>query len=204
MENSVFLFGASGHCKVVLDILLQNSFFPKAIFDDAPEEKFLWNIPILKSDKLPINSTDSFFISIGNNLSRKKISEKFKLNYISLVHPKAVVSVKSTMGEGTIVMANAVLNPDAQIGRHCIINTGAVIEHDCKLADFIHVSPNASLAGNVTVGEGTHIGIGAAVIQGIKIGRWATVGAGAVILEDVPDFAVVVGVPGKIIRFNSF
>lgn len=94
--------------------------------------------------------------------------------------------------------------PEAQIGRHYIINTGAVVEHDCKLADFIHVYPNASLAGNVSVGVGTHIGIGATVIQGIKIGQWATIGAGAVIIEDVPDFAVVVGVPGKTIRYQSF
>jgi acetyltransferase EpsM len=204
MENKLYLFGASGHCKVVLDILLLNNFIPIAIYDDAPEENFLREIPIINSDKLPKNSTDSFLISIGNNFHRKKISEKHKLNYISVAHPKAVVSSKSTIGEGTIVMANAVVNPDAQIGRHCIINTGAVIEHDCILADFIHISPNASLAGNVSVGEGTHIGIGATVIQGIKIGQWATIGAGAVIIEDVPDFAVVVGVPGKTIRYQSF
>ena len=45
------------------------------------------------------------------------------------------------------------------------------------------------------------IGIGAVVIQGIKIGRWAIIGAGAVIVNDVPDFAIVVGVPGKIIKY---
>ena len=52
------------------------------------------------------------------------------------------------------------------------------------------------------VGEGAHVGIGACVIQDIKIGKWATIGAGAVIIDDVPDYAVVVGNPGKIIKYN--
>jgi acetyltransferase EpsM len=37
----------------------------------------------------------------------------------------------------------------------------------------------------------------------VKIGKWATIGAGAVIINDVPDYAVVVGNPGKVIKFNS-
>jgi acetyltransferase EpsM len=55
----------------------------------------------------------------------------------------------------------------------------------------------------VKVGEGTHIGIGSSVIQGITIGKWVTIGAGAVIIRDIPDFAVVVGNPGKIIKYNE-
>ena len=53
------------------------------------------------------------------------------------------------------------------------------------------------------VGEGTQIGINATIRQGINIGKWATIGAGAVIVKDVPDYAVVVGNPGKIIRYNQ-
>jgi acetyltransferase-like isoleucine patch superfamily enzyme len=59
------------------------------------------------------------------------------------------------------------------------------------------------LAGNVTVGEGSHVGIGASVIQGVVIGKWTVIGAGAVVLNDVPDYAVVVGNPGKIIKVNN-
>jgi acetyltransferase EpsM len=69
--------------------------------------------------------------------------------------------------------------------------------------DFAHISPGAHLAGNVTVQEGAHVGIGASIIQGITIGKWATIGAGTVIIQDVPDYAVVVGIPGKVIRYNQ-
>jgi acetyltransferase EpsM len=76
------------------------------------------------------------------------------------------------------------------------------VEHECQLGDYVHISPNSALAGDVIVGEGSHIGIGAVVIPGVKIGKWVTIGAGAVVLEDIPDFAVVVGNPGKIIKYN--
>jgi acetyltransferase-like isoleucine patch superfamily enzyme len=91
---------------------------------------------------------------------------------------------------------------NSEFGKHCIINTNASVDHDCKIGDFVHISPKVTLAGNVTVDEGSHIGIGSTVIQGRHIGKWVTIGAGAVIIEDVPDYAVVVGVPGNIIRYN--
>jgi acetyltransferase EpsM len=47
------------------------------------------------------------------------------------------------------------------------------------------------------------IGAGATVTPGIKIGKWALVGAGAVIIENIPDHAVVVGNPGRIIRYTT-
>jgi acetyltransferase EpsM len=77
------------------------------------------------------------------------------------------------------------------------------VDHDCELGNFVHVSPNVALAGNVKVGEGTHLGIGSCVIQGIIIGKWATIGAGTVVITDVPDHAVIVGNPGRIIKYNK-
>ncbi len=71
------------------------------------------------------------------------------------------------------------------------------------LEDFVHISPNVAIAGGVKIGEGTHIGIGACIIPGITIGKWVTVGAGAIIIKDVPDFAVVVGNPAKIIKYSD-
>ncbi|MGM1056644.1 MAG: hypothetical protein ACQEWG_12215 [Bacteroidota bacterium] len=78
------------------------------------------------------------------------------------------------------------------------------MEYDCENGDFVHISPNAALTGWVRIGEGSHIGIGAVVIPGIKIGRWTIIGAGAVIIKNIPDFATVVGNPGKIIRYTEY
>jgi len=57
-----------------------------------------------------------------------------------------------------------------------------------------------SISGNVLIGEGTHVGTGAIILPNITIGKWCKIGAGAVVIKDIPDYSVVVGVPGKIIK----
>ncbi len=203
METSVVLYGASGHCKVIIDMCEQSNIVIKSIVDDNPKKEGVLGREISASSGIHFEETDNIVLSIGNNNVRKMLSDKIRCNYISIIHPKAVISKHSVIEDGTVVMAGAVLNPHSRIGKHCIVNTGAIIEHDCIVSDFAHISPNASLAGGVFIGEGTHVGIGACVIQGIKIGKWVTIGAGAVIIKDIPDYAVVVGNPGKIIKINQ-
>ncbi|OIQ23677.1 MAG: acetyltransferase [Lacinutrix sp. MedPE-SW] len=200
----MFLYGAGGHAKVIIDIILFSTEYKiEGIFDDSPSSKSIYNIPIVKSLSENI-SNPQVIISVGNNKIRKKITQNLVATYLKAIHSKSIISkLDVEIGEGTVVMANAVINPNSKIGNHCIINTAAVIEHDCKIADYVHISPNAALAGNVIVGEGTHIGLGANVIPGIKIGKWCVIGAGSTVIEDIPDFSVVVGSPAKFIKTNK-
>lgn len=200
----MYLFGASGHCKVIIDIIQKSNLeVIENIIDDNPVEDKIDNITIIKTPNDDFFKGKSLIISIGNNAIRKKITCRISANYLVAIHPKSILASKVSIAEGSVIMAGAIINADVVIGKHSIINSGAVIEHDCILGDFVHISPNASLAGSVIVGEGSQIGIGAIIIQGIKIGKWTTIGAGAVILKEVPDFAVVVGNPGKTIKYNS-
>lgn len=144
--------------------------------------------------------TQQGVIGIGNNAIRKKIAETYRYDYINLIHPAANISKYATFDVGIVVMAGATVNASVKVGRHCIINTNASIDHDCIIGDFVHISPNVALGGDVRVGEGTHVGIGACVIQGIVIGKGCTIGAGTVIIRNVPDGAIVVGNPGRIIN----
>ncbi len=203
METKVVLYGASGHGKVILDILQSNFVTVDVIIDDHPKVTHIAEVPVLHSSLITFSAIENMIISIGNNRVRRMISISSITPFLVAIHPKAIVAKSAFIGEGTVVMAGALINPDVKIGKHSIINTGAIVDHDCIVEDFVHISPGVSLAGNVLIGEGTHVGIGAVIIQGVKIGRWATIGAGAVILKDVPDYAVVVGNPGKIIKFNS-
>lgn len=194
------LYGASGHAKVIIDIIHSLSLQVEQILDDDHRKKFLgdWKICHEMNEDIIKGET---IISIGNNKIRKKISENFRgLIHPAIVHTSAVISPSAKLLKGTVVMANATVNSAAIVGEHCIINTGSTVEHDCVLGNFVHLSPNAALAGNVIVGEGSHIGIGAVVIPGIKIGKWVTVGAGAVVINDIPDGQIVVGNPAQNIK----
>jgi acetyltransferase EpsM len=202
MDNNITLYGASGHGKVVIDIVKSSTDAAINVIDDNPKLDNLLGVPVSKTSDEALAALKKTIISIGNNKVRKRLSQKLRADFVSAIHKSAVISKFTSIGKGTVVMAGVKINPDAVIGEHCIINTGAVIEHDADIADFVHISPSAALAGNVTIGEGTHIGIGAIVIQGITIGKWATIGAGAIIIRDIPDYAVVVGNPGKIIKYN--
>ncbi|MFD2518554.1 acetyltransferase [Salinimicrobium flavum] len=197
------LYGASGHAKVVIDIIHSRMEEIHYVLDDNPAITGLYDYPVISSFGPEVLRRGTL-VTIGDNEIRKKVVDRldgpiFKAIY----HAAAAVDPTVEFGEGTVVMANASINADTIIGKNCIINTGATVEHDCVLGNYVHISPNAALAGGVVVGEGSHIGIGAVVIPGIKIGKWATVGAGAVVIEDVPDNATVVGNPGKIIKYKN-
>lgn len=203
MENNITLYGASGHCKVIIDVLQSNNQIITTIIDDVPKLNPILGFSISNANEFDFSSAQNMILSIGNNKVRKKLAAKLNTNFVTAIHLKAIISNSVTIGVGSVVMAGAIINPDTKIGKHCIINTGAVVEHDCIISDFTHISPNASLAGGVVVGEGSQIGIGATVIQGVKIGKWVTVGAGSVVIRDVPDYSVVVGNPGRIIKLNE-
>ena len=202
MDNNVNLYGASGHAKVIISILKANQIMVKLIIDDNPKAATIFGISVINTANFDWTTFKNVIISIGNNSIRKKLSHQLNTNFSTAIHPKAIVCETATIGEGSAIMAGAIINAATKIGAHCIINTAAVIDHDCTIENFAHISPSAALAGGVSVGEGAHIGINATIIQNITIGKWATVGAGAVVLKNVPDYAVVVGNPAKIIKYN--
>ncbi len=201
----MYLYGASGHAKVIVEILELLNIPVHGLFDDNPDIKELVGYPVLGPLKdYQVIPDSPFLISIGNNAIRKKVSAQYPLKFTdALVHPRSTISPRASIGNGSVVMGHAIINANTHIGQHAIINTSASIDHDCHIGDIAHISPNATLAGGVTIGEGTHVGSGAIIIPGIKVGRWAIIGAGSVINHDVPDFAVVVGNPGRVIRKNQ-
>jgi sugar O-acyltransferase (sialic acid O-acetyltransferase NeuD family) len=204
--NKIFLYGASGHAKVICEILEAQHRIPCGLIDDNPNVTSLLEYPVYRTlQQAAVTAEDHFIISIGNNRIRKAVAAKLSTaKFASAIHPAAVISPRSSFGEGTVVMPNVSVNANSNLGNHVILNTNCSIDHDCLLGDFVHISPNAALAGNVQVGEGTQIGIGACVMQNIRIGKWVMIGAGSVIIRDVPDFAVVVGNPGRIIKMDPF
>ncbi|MFD0939116.1 acetyltransferase [Pedobacter boryungensis] len=197
------IIGAGGQARVIIDILIAANQAIEGVWDESTTIKAVLNQPVRGNLKdFKASGLHPFIIAIGNNLTRKKIAEELNVGCRSAIHPKSAISALASIGVGTVVMANASVNVGTTIGKHVIINTNASVDHDCHIGDYAHVSPQAGIGGGVYVGEGTHIGIGASVKHGVKIGKWAIVGAGAVVIKDVPDYAVIVGNPGRILKYN--
>ncbi len=199
MNKKVNLYGAGGHAKGVWDVITANGIDVCEIADDSQLVNTFLQFPVKRhfDTNLPV------IIAVGNNYTRKIIAESNGYTSVSVIHPSAVISPFATLQEGTVVMPLVSVKSCSNIGKHCILNALCAIGHDCEIGSFVHIAPHATLCGNVTVGEGSWIGANATVIQGIKIGRWVTIGAGAVIIKDVPDYAVVVGNPGRIIKYKN-
>ncbi|MDD3744624.1 MAG: acetyltransferase [Lentimicrobiaceae bacterium] len=197
-QKKIWIYGASGHGKVVLDCLSANSMICHGFIDDSPSKKQFIGYDVLNHSVIDVN--DNLVIGIGDNKTRKSLSEKIAVKYLKVVHPTATISSYTTIRSGSVVFHHSVIQTGTSIGKHCIINTKASIDHDCNIDDFVHISPGAILCGNVQVGELSWIGAGAVIIQGTKIGKNTIIGAGSVIIHDIPDNSVVVGNPGKIIK----
>jgi len=200
----MYLYGASGHAKVIIEILELLEIPVEGLFDDNPAITELIGYSVLGSYDGTKTVKGNLVISVGNNQMRHKLAQKHPSGFAqAIIHPRATVSKRAQIGEGSVLMGNAIINSGTKIGQHVIVNTSASIDHDSTLGDFVHISPNATLSGGVSVGEGSHIGSGAVVIPNIKIGKWATIGAGAVIIRDVEDYATVVGNPGRVVKVKS-
>ena len=199
MKKRVVIIGASGHGKVVADIVIRSGDQVVGFLDDNPElGTHFMSLPLLgKVGQFQQYKECWFVVAIGNATVREKIViQLYGAKWYTAIHPSAVISSMGvTIGEGTVVMANAVVNADTTIGDHCIINSGAVVEHDNILENFVHISVGAKLAGAVHVGEKTWIGIGASVSNNIEISSDCIIGAGGVVIRNIEDSGIYVGVP---------
>lgn len=117
--------------------------------------------------------------------------------WLTYRHPSATISNAASLGPGTIVYPGVRVSLDTKIGRQVLLYYDAVVHHDVVLGDGVVLCAGALLASHVTVAEGAYLGIGAVIKEGVRIGTRALVGAGAVVIEDVPDGAVVAGVPAR-------
>jgi sugar O-acyltransferase (sialic acid O-acetyltransferase NeuD family) len=205
----VLVYGASGHGKVVADILRASYIEVAGFIDDDFRSATceILGLEVLGNRDWLADSAKSgpvaVALGIGDNSARQKVAQNCMAGGIALVtaiHPAATVAPSAQIGSGAVVMAAAVINPDAQVGAGAIINTGAIVEHDCRVGDFAHLSPKAAMGGCAQLGNLSWLGIGATIIHGVKVGAGTIIGAGAAVVRDIPDDVIAVGVPARVRR----
>ena len=127
------------------------------------------------------------------------------------------------IGQNVVVGRGAYIGTDVRVGDNCKIQNYALVYEPADLAEGVFIGPAAVLTNDtfpracnpdgsaksaddwepvgVTLKKGASVGARAVCVAPVTIGEWATVAAGAVVTRDVPDYALVAGVPAKRIKW---
>lgn len=205
----MFLIGASGHGRVVAEILI-GAHPTLRVLDRDPHQIGLTVLDRVVEDEARVlahlSEPVDFFVAIGASAVRERVIERWLARGHRLAtarHPSALVSSTAHLGPGCCFMAGSIVQAGCRLGRGVIINTAATVDHDCRLGDYVHVAPGAHLAGDVTVGDHGWIGIGSVAREGVTIGSGTLVGAGSVIVTDLPEDVVAHGNPCRVARARA-
>ena len=170
----------------------------KVVFGEWSELK-----PLLESQRDRIED-----IVIENDCRNSAIAMLDKKDIPARIEPGAVIREQVTIGKNAVIMMGAVINIGAVIGEGTMIDMGAILGGRATVGKNCHIGAGAVLAGviepasavPVVIEDGVLVGANAVVVEGVHVGRNAVVAAGSVVLEDVPENAVVAGVPARVIK----
>lgn len=129
-----------------------------------------------------------------------------KIWHFSHIMSEAIVGEGCNIGQNVVVSPKVILGNNVKVQNNVSVYTGVICEDDVFLGPscvFTNViNPRSFIERkdefkNTLVKRGASIGANATILCGIIIGEYAMIGAGAVVTKDVPDYALIVGNPGR-------
>src|SRR5690606_12803528 len=156
--------------------------------------------------KLNVNET-SVFVPIGDNSIRTKLLEQirtFGYDTPSFIHDTVIIDSSVTLEPPIYILPGTQIMPYTHISKDVMISMGVKIAHHTTIKRGCFFSQGTNVGASILIEDLAYIGIGATLMTGVKkIGVNSLVGAGAVVIRDVPDDAVVAGVPAKVLKIKN-
>jgi len=148
-----------------------------------------------------------------------QVAESARLGDGTTVWELAQIREDATLGENCVIGRGAYVGTGVRIGNSCKLQNYALVYEPATLGDGVFIGPAAVLTNDqyprsvspdgvrktahdwqavrVEIGDGASIGARAVCVAPVRVGAWALVAAGAVVTRDVPEYALVAGVPAR-------
>lgn len=147
-----------------------------------------------------IQKDDVFICALGDVHYKKHYSDIIQGKggeFVTLIHPTAMIGNNVIIGKGCIIGAYANLSSDTKLGDFVTFSIKAGIGHDSTIDNFSHIGAMTNISGYVTIGKSVTIHPCCNIIPHRKIGDKAIVGASSVVLLNVAADTTVFGNPAK-------
>jgi acetyltransferase EpsM len=123
--------------------------------------------------------------------------------WTSVVDPSAVMGDSVLAGHGVWIQSGAAIMPTACIGSHVAVRSNAHVSHDVVVGDFVSVGIGAIVCGYSRLMEGAYLAPGTIIRDGVTVGKYSVIGLGATVVSDIPDYAIAMGNPARVVRMTS-
>ena len=203
-ERSVYIAGTGTLAEDIAEYAVAAGFSVTGrveLIDRARIGNVIDGAPVIGPEARPCQAEAVAVIAVAGD--RREYARALRAHgwaLVSIVHPSAVVSPSSQIGEGVILGPLAVLGAQSRIADLVQVGRGALVGHHVELGAGAVLHPGSNLGGTARVGAGATIGIGATVVSGAIIGEEALIAAGAVVVRDVSPKERVQGVPARAFR----